>query len=336
MVMLIDLFLDRYYEKQIKQHYDDRDKRFFRAVFELLSTEVFPYFDYEGKVIEKNKIVWKNLNSQVAKELGEDSLSPVAYSYYAPSNSGQRQVSGTYAYHIVCEKFVCAEPKIDENHDKFIKERLSFVEYAFRKRQGQIDLATYVSENKFRNVQGASGKNNQLSNLFAAQIKELNARLKKSGHCLQYHNGFLQISNDELIEETIESPFWNLVSEPEWKNVDEDMKTACDLRDKAGRDPSFYAAKALESAIKIISDKNQWTHGGEKGAANYIDNLGSKNNGKFISDWERDCLKDFFSNVRNPFGHGAGSDEMPKLSTYQTDWAIEFCMSWIKSLISRL
>jgi hypothetical protein len=45
---------------------------------------------------------------------------------------------------------------------------------------------------------------------------------------------------------------------------------------------------------------------------------------------EKDTLINFFSNVRNPFGHGAGSNEMPKLSIEQTTWAIEFCMIWIK------
>jgi hypothetical protein len=45
---------------------------------------------------------------------------------------------------------------------------------------------------------------------------------------------------------------------------------AFDLRDSQGRDPAFYAARALESTIKIISDDKQLTTGREKGAANYI------------------------------------------------------------------
>jgi hypothetical protein len=47
-------------------------------------------------------------------------------------------------------------------------------------------------------------------------------------------------------------------------------------------------------------------------------------------------MKAFFSAVRNPFGHGAGSEEMPKLSRQQTDWAIESCMSWVKTLVKRM
>ena len=35
-------------------------------------------------------------------------------------------------------------------------------------------------------------------------------------------------------------------------------------------------------------------------------------------------------------GHGPGDEPMPELSPQQTDWAIEFCMSWTKSLIKQL
>ncbi len=74
----------------------------------------------------------------------------------------------------------------------------------------------------------------------------------------------------------------------------------------------------------------------QKGAAQYIENLGMNDNGNFISGWERDSLISFFSKVRNPLGHGPGSESMPELSAQQTDWAIETCMSWIKSLIKRM
>ena len=114
------------------------------------------------------------------------------------------------------------------------------------------------------------------------------------------------------------------------------MKEAFDRRDGRDRDPALYAAKALESTIKIISDDKGWTHGGEKGAHSYIDNLGSEKNGRFVTPWERDALKAFFTFVRNPLGHGPGNEPMPELSAQQTDWAIETCMSWIKTLIGRL
>lgn len=93
--------------------------------------------------------------------------------------------------------------------------------------------------------------------------------------------------------------------------------------------------KALESTIKIISDKRSLTKGSEKGASNYIDNLVSAKNGRLIEVWEADALKALFSSVRNPHGHGPGSEEMPSLSPPQENWVIESAMSWIKSLVVR-
>ena len=167
-------------------------------------------------------------------------------------------------------------------------------------------------------------------------VEELNVRLRQAGYPLHYHNGFLQFSQDRAIERNVEAPFWTLVAGPKWGNVDHDMKDAIDLRDTGGRDPAWYAARALESTVKIISDEKGWTHGGEKGAHNFIDNLVSKSNGRFVEVWEADQLKTFFTAVRNPFGHGPGSAPMPSLAPPQTDWAIAFCMAWIRSLIVRM
>ena len=56
----------------------------------------------------------------------------------------------------------------------------------------------------------------------------------------------------------------------------------------------------------------------------------------FIEGWEADSIKAFFSKIRNPLGHGPGSGQMPILNTHQTDWAIETCMSWVKTLTLRM
>jgi hypothetical protein len=178
--------------------------------------------------------------------------------------------------------------------------------------------------------------NESLNGSFRASVDEINERFQRAGPQLNYHNGFIQVATDKLVEDQIERAFWEVVADPVWKNVDIDMKEALDRRDRNDRDPAFYAARALESTIKIISDQKGWTHGGEKGAHSYIDNLGSKKNGSFIQDWEREALKSFFTAVRNPFGHGPGSAEMPQLTLEQTNWAIETCMSWIKGLVQRM
>jgi hypothetical protein len=184
-------------------------------------------------------------------------------------------------------------------------------------------------------VEAAKVVNKAMNDGFQKQVDELNTRFGQAGYRLNYHNGYLQIVGDEKVEEQIETPFWALVSDPKWKNVETDMATAIDMRDTGGPDPGWYAARALESVIKIISDDNGWTTGKEGGPYNYIENLGGKNRGQFIDAWEMASLKQFFTDVRRPFGHGAGSAEMPKLTDQQTNWTIEFCMSWTKSLIER-
>ncbi len=114
-----------------------------------------------------------------------------------------------------------------------------------------------------------------------------------------------------------------------------DMKEAIHRRDTDSRDAAFYALKALESAIKVISDDRGWTKGSERGAANYVDNLVSSENGRFIDIWEADLLKKLFRDLRNPYGHGPGSSPQPSLTDQQERWVIENSIIWIKSLLSR-
>ena len=73
----------------------------------------------------------------------------------------------------------------------------------------------------------------------------------------------------------------------------------------------------------------------EKGAVNYIENLGSKRGKAYIADWESEQLKLLFKDVRNPQGHGSGSAPPLVLGPTQAEFVIEAAMSWIKSLITR-
>jgi hypothetical protein len=236
-----------------------------------------------------------------------------------------------------------------DSADLFIKERLSLIELGFRKRGEDIATANAerlrdcASNRLFKPVgtirlpgdpiEGAKAANAAMDRAFQVTIEELNARFRQAGCGLDYHNGFIQRSVDALATEVIEKPFWSLVSDSKWKNVDLDMKEAFDRRDGGDRDPAFPAARALESTIKIISDEKGWTRGSERGAANYLDNL---KGAQFISDWEADGIKAFFSKVRNPLGHGPGPAPMPILTSPQTNWAIETCIVWINSLIRRM
>jgi hypothetical protein len=255
----------------------------------------------------------------------------------------------TWSMDHVCETWMLKDFDGNDSADRFIKERLSLIELGFRKRSEDIAtenaerLKESASSRSFKPVgtirlpgdpvEGAKAANAAMNRAFQANVDELNARFRQAGCGLDYHNGFIQRSVDALATEVIEKPFWSLVSDPKWKNVDLDMKEAFDRHDGGDRDPAFPAARALESTIKIISDEKGWSRGNERGAANYVDNL---KGAKFISDWEADGIKTFFSKVRNPLGHGPGTAPMPALTGPQTNWAIEMCIVWINSLIRRM
>ncbi len=351
--MLTDIFANRYLDVVLWEEFDERARRLLVQSFRIVSEQLFPYYN-NGSENPQMKDLWEKLNKQLAMELGLKDLSNPAYGYYREWQGNKYWTSGSWDKVTVCENFVCAKYDGSVSANQFVRERLSFIEIAFRHKEGMIaknnsTLEKRVLEAQSRSLRLMTGiripgdAGNAIRSMgeignasFRSSTKELNERLRQAKTNLNYHNGFIQISSDENIAEQIEQPFWSLVAEPKWVNVDHDIKEAIDLRDNGGRDPAWYAAKALESTIKIISDDKGWTHGGEKGVVNYIENLRSKKSGEFINAWEHESLAKFFSTVRNPFGHGAGSNKMPELSAHQTDWAIEFCMIWIKHLIRKL
>lgn len=352
--MLTDIFANRYMSTKMWETFGESERRFIVQGFRIVSEQLFPYW-LNGKENPRTKANWAVIHDKLSMELGLKELSPKYYSYQTTWNGKPFTQSGAWSLDKVCENFVCANYVPSIPADGFMKERISFIEIAFREREEELnainrELPKKIQEaliedkikptNRFRlpgsRVDGLKADIEVLNSTFRSSVNELNERMRQAGFNLNYHNGFIQLSTDKLVEEQIERPFWFIVNDDLWKNVDIDMKEAIDRRDNNDRDPAFYAARALESTIKIISDKRGWTHGREKGAHNYIDNLVSKKNGSFINGWEGNALKEFFTKVRNPFGHGPGSAEMPELSIQQTNWAIETCMAWIKSLIKRM
>jgi hypothetical protein len=161
----------------------------------------------------------------------------------------------------------------------------------------------------------------------------LNNFLKTSEIPLIYHGMNFVPVDDERIMDEVAIPFWSLVEDPVWSNVRSDMEEAFRQRDTGQPNAALHAARALESTVKIISDERKWTRGNERGAHAYIDNLASGD--RYISQWESAIIKPFFTHVRNPHAHGAGSNPQPTLSAIQTAWTLEFCMVCIKSLVRR-
>jgi hypothetical protein len=144
------------------------------------------------------------------------------------------------------------------------------------------------------------------------------------------------VAKDEQIEKQVAKPFWSAIADPRWENVARDMNEALDRRDNGAGYAAFFAARALESAIKIISNETGRSTGNEKGAHNFIDNLVADRDGsRFIDKFEMEVLKPYFTHVRNKLGHGPGSESMLSLTPAQTDWAIEFAMTWVRTLVRR-
>ncbi|MDD5759588.1 MAG: hypothetical protein PHI06_10975 [Desulfobulbaceae bacterium] len=353
--MLTDIFSYRYLDFPIWRVFGEIEKRLLNQLFGI-AKEAIPYYDSNGKKIEANEEKWKTLHDRLSRELGVDELFPRYYSYTNKNALGQSiPVSGFFGWDYACEKFVKSDCPIEHAApDRFIKERISFIELAMRWRYEEIEkinenLPKAILDAKLRDamsrrgmtlpgsaVDGVKAWNKIQNESYALLVDEVNERFRRARAPLTLHNGFIQVSTDETIEKNIAKPFWELVADPLWQNVDIDMKEALDRRDSNDKDPALFAAKALESAIKIVSDQKGWSSGNENGASNYIDNLVSKKNGRYIDPWEADILKDYFRKVRNSLGHGPGSEPMPSLSIPQTDWAIENAMSWVRTLIRRL
>lgn len=346
--MLTDIFARRYEKVSIWETLDEKTRRLLVQGFQLLE-QIFPYY-IGGQESDRGKQTWKNVHALLARELGLKELSPLSWGYWTPQN---HWISGTNTMNQVCEAWMLKPFDGTTSADDFIKERISLIEIGFRIRSVEVsaenaglpkkiaDAKAFDRERSSRKggmfvpgnrIDGIKSMNATMNSQFQAAIDELNARFRHAACNLNYHNGFIQIENDELVTDEVTIPFWRLLADPKFNNIDHDMKEAIDLRDTGGRDPAFYAARALESAIKIISDEKQLSTGKERGAANYIDNL---KRGNLIENWEANALKNFFAEVRNPLGHGAGGGVLASLDAHQTDWAIEACMSWTKSLIRR-
>jgi AbiJ N-terminal domain 4 len=339
--MLTDVFFRRYANRPMFASVGQRESALFVQAYRIVNEQIWKYYGYDKKVDESVKAIWTSIHDLLSMEIGVKELSPKYYSGWNEMN-------------FVVEQWLNLKFTDGLDPDMFVKRRLSFVELAFRTREEQVAQANAEFPRRLVEAEmqdkmpprpmSLPGKrsdavraiNGGMNKTFAANVRELNERFSQAGMPLHCHNGFIQITQDEQLQKQVQQPFWLLVNDAQWRNVSIDMAEALDRRDTAGRDPSFYAAKALESAIKIICHVKKWTTGNEKGVSDFLNHLESKVNGAFIAGWERQSMQRFYSDVRNDLGHGPGSKDMPNFTAQQIDQTIEFCMSWIKSLIKRL
>lgn len=354
--MLTDAFFRRYEDVQLFTAFTERERRFTVQCAQLLVDEVHR----RDEVSHKDKAAdpaTKGLafaHAAIARELGLPYLDAPRFSrtWKAPNGnditqSFERSIADRTTNYLTAKFHDTYAP------DLYMKNRISFIEIAFqqralqlRTRRAALNVATADNNQAIQLTNALSSGSWQIRELkkieaaeaaFAAQVDELNGRFRQANMPLAYHNDFIQVSDDALIAVEIEQPFWNIVADSEWANVDLQMKEAFDYRDRGERNAVSSAMNALESVIKTISTNKGWNTGNEKGAANYIDNLVKDRNGvRFIEVWEMEVLKKLFSDIRNAFGHGPASGQpLPTLLPEQTAWAIDTCMVWIKNLVRR-
>src|SRR5262245_39145345 len=278
------------------------------------------FFDEVQPVLRLPDSFFQELNQKLARELALPALSNY------PGLTQQQ----------ICSRFVATPyhgfDEIQRGPDYYCKTRLSMLELLFREAEAHVQ--THVL-GPVAALSRKNAANVAVKKKLDQAIQELNVRLQQNGTGLVYNNGFLHRADDQLTMQRIAQPVWDIVADPKWLTVENEMNEAFDRLDHGQDDAFTHACDALESTIKIISDENGWTTGNEKGAAQYIDNLVSAKNGRFIEVWESDALKALFRELRNPHRHGGGNTPPTPLSDAQQVWAIESCMSWIKSLIRR-
>lgn len=340
--------------------YTERDRRLLGQVAQLITDDMFVrdearYTDAKDDPAIKCQEI---AHLKLARELGVAYLVAPTFTHAATTPNGKTishsyPRTATHRTQLYLTELFCFTCSVD----LFMKYRLSFIEIAFQEKANQLrsqKAMVVAALGKAADVFAPhhalkpSADNSWLLKekisieageaAFAIQISELNERFRQAKIPLSYHNDLIQMSDDALVEREVERPFWSAVSDPKWSVVDQQMKEALDERDRGDRNAVSNAFNALESTIKTISNDKGLTHGAERGAVNYIDNLVKETSaGRFIQVWERDILVKLFGDIRNKFGHGPASGHaLPTLLPQQTAWAIDTCMVWIKSLIRRV
>jgi hypothetical protein len=127
--MLTDIFARRYASRVLWESFTETESKLLVQCSRIIAEQLLVPYWVDGKESAPAKAQWKSLHDRLSMELGLDELSPRFYSHQTFTVLGQPFTqSGFFTYDVVCKSFVCAPYTSAISPDRFMKERISFVE----------------------------------------------------------------------------------------------------------------------------------------------------------------------------------------------------------------
>lgn len=197
--MLTDVFFRRYANRPMFESVGQNESALFVQSYRIVNEQIWKYYGHSQKVDEGVKKTWTDIHDRLAMEIGLKELSPRYYSYQTEYMGKPHTNSGLYNINLVVEQWLNLKFTAGLDPDMFVKRRLSFVELAFRAREEQVaqansefprQLAEAEIQDKKPRVSmtvpgsrcnGVRATNERLNSTFAANVNELNERLKQAG-----------------------------------------------------------------------------------------------------------------------------------------------------------
>ena len=135
--MLTDIFADRYADRILWPAYTEPESKLLNQCFRMVAEQLFPYW-IKGRESETAKAHWVSIHDRLSMELGMHELAPKYYSWQTTWLGKPHTQSGSWPMDKVCKDFVCAPYAGKGTPDRYVKERISFVELAFRLKEEEL------------------------------------------------------------------------------------------------------------------------------------------------------------------------------------------------------
>lgn len=138
--MLTDIFANRYVDITLWPSFEEKDKRFLVQAFRVISEQLYPPWDH-GRENKRSTVAWKSIHDKITMELGLVELASHHSGYWGTMNGNRIWCPVSYSDHDVSRTFMLTVFDGSIPADRFMKERISLIELAFRERHDEILLA---------------------------------------------------------------------------------------------------------------------------------------------------------------------------------------------------